>query len=150
MIIISHYLLRDIPTLLFGHFVAFILRGEVGDLLHRVHTVLHSLGGAGKVRGRTQDVETLNLRDVVTFRNRHLLRDRNWSLLASPGGVSLAAGRGVYFSLDDHRFRVVYGLDRVMNTMRLGVVLHMKFFRGIVVERLRFVKLNNLLDGGVV
>ena len=45
---------------------------------------------------------------------------------------------------------MVYGLDRVMNTMRLGVVLHMKFFRGIVVERLRFVKLNNVLDGGVV
>ena len=37
-----------------------------------------------------------------------------------------------------------------MNTIRLGVVLHMKFFLGIVVEWLRFVKLNNLLDGCVV
>ena len=95
-------------------------------------------------------METLNLRDVVTFRNRDLLGDGNRSLLASLGGVSLAAGRGLYFSLDDHRLRMVFGLGRVRESMRLGVVLHMKFFLGIVVEWLRFVKLNNVLDGSVV
>ena len=45
---------------------------------------------------------------------------------------------------------MVYGLGRLMNTVRLGVVLHVKFFLGIVVEWLRLVKLNNVLDGGVV
>ena len=147
MIIISHYLLRDIPTLLFGHIVAVLLRGEVGDLLHGVHAVLHGLGAAGQVGGGTQDVETLNLRDVVTFGNRHLLGGGNGGLLAGPGGVSLAAGRGLYFSLGDHRFRVVDGLGRVMG---LGVVLHVEFFLRIVVKRRRFVKVHNVLDGRVV
>ena len=95
-------------------------------------------------------METLNLRDVVTFGDRDLLRDGDGSLLASLGGVSLAAGRGGYFSLGDHRFRVVGGLGRMMDAVVLGVVLHMEFFLGIVVERLRFVKLHNVLDGGVV
>merc|ERR1719420_1238704 len=45
---------------------------------------------------------------------------------------------------------MVFGLGRVMIIMGLGVVLHMEFFLGIVVKWLRFVKINNVLDGRVV
>ena len=147
---VTGYLLRDVPALLFGDVVALLLRGEERNLLDDVHAVLHSLGGAGQVRGGAEHMEALHLGNVVTFGHRNLLRDGNGRLLTSPGGVSFAAWRGVNFSLGDHRFRVVQGLGRMMDTVMVGVVLHMKFFLGIVVKWLGFVQVYNVLYGRVV
>ena len=41
-------------------------------------------------------------------------------------------------------------LCRMVDVMRLGVVLDMKFFLGIVVKWLGFVQVYNVLYGGVV
>ena len=140
----------DVPAHFLGLVVAAFLLCEVGDLLDGVHAVFDGLGGTGQVRGRTEDVETFHLRNVVTFGHRNLLRDGDGSLLASLGGVRFTARRGGNFSLGDHRLRMMDRLCRMVDVMRLGVVLDMKFFLGIVVKWLGFVQVYNVLYGCVV
>ena len=77
---------------------------------------------------------TLHLGDIVALGDRHLLTVHLRDLLAGLGGVSLAAGRRLYFSLGYHwlggRGLVIVGLRRV----GLDMELHMRIIVQVVVS----------------